>query len=156
MATSRATACASRELISRSRSSTSREHQAQTGLATASDVGWKSDQTATVLANSGAHQLTGASTWILAQPRVGSLVTIYAAETMSTANITIVSTSTAGQVAFNSAGGTQKLVLSPTSAGAGEGMSVTLLGEPATQWRIISAWPKLSADSTTNGVKVTT
>ena len=53
-------------------------------------------------------------------------------------------------------GGTQKLVLSPTSAGAGEDMSVTLLGESSTQWRIISAWPKLSADSTTNGVKVTT
>ena len=112
--------------------------------------------TATVLVNNGVHQLTGASTWVLAQPRVGSLVTIYAAATMSTANITIVSTSSSGQVAFNSLGGTQKLVLTPTTAGVGEDMSVTLLGEATTQWRIISAWPKLSADSTTNGVKVTT
>ena len=77
--------------------------------------------TATVLVNNGVHQLTGASTWILAQPRVGSLVTIYAAATMSTANITIVSTSTGGQVAFNSLGGTQKLVLSPSTVGGGRG-----------------------------------
>jgi hypothetical protein len=112
--------------------------------------------TATVLVNNGVHQLTGASTWILAHPRVGSLVTIYAAATMSTANITIVSTSTGGQVAFNSGGGTQKLVLSPTTAGAGEDMSVTLLGEASTQWRIVSAWPKIAPDSTTNGVRVTT
>ena len=40
--------------------------------------------TATVLANNGVHQLTGASTWVIAQPRVGSLVTIYAAASMST------------------------------------------------------------------------
>jgi hypothetical protein len=60
---------------------------------------------------------------------VGSLVTIYAAASMSTANITIVSTSTGGQVAFNSLGGTQKLVLSPTTVGAGEDMSVTLIGD---------------------------
>jgi hypothetical protein len=112
--------------------------------------------TATVLVNNGVHQLTGASTWILAQPRVGSLVTIYAAATMSTANITIVSTSTGGQVAFNSLGGTQKLVLSPTTAAVGEDMAVTLLGESATQWRIVNAWPKIAPDSTTNGVRVTT
>ena len=112
--------------------------------------------TATVLVNNGVHQLTGASTWILAQPRVGSLVTIYAAATMSTANITIVSTSTGGQVAFNSLAGTQKLLLSPTTAGAGEDMSVTLIGECATQWRIVNAWPRIAGDSTTNGVRVTT
>jgi hypothetical protein len=112
--------------------------------------------TATVLVNNGVHQLTGASTWILAQPRVGSLVTIYAAATMSTANITIVSTSTGGKVAFNSLGGTQKLVLSPTTAAVGEDMAVTLLGESATQWRIVNAWPKIAPDSTTNGVRVTT
>jgi hypothetical protein len=112
--------------------------------------------TATVLVNNGVHQLTGASTWVLAQPRIGSLVTIYAAATMSTANITIVSTSTGGQVSFNSLGGTQKLILSPTTADAGEDMSVTLLGESSTQWRIVGAWPKLAADSTTNGVRVST
>jgi hypothetical protein len=112
--------------------------------------------TATVLVNNGVHQITGASTYILAQPRVGSLVTIYCPSTMSTANVTIVSTSTGGQVAFNSLGGTQKLVLSPTTAAAGEDMSVTLLGESSTQWRIVGAWPKLAADSTTNGVRVTT
>jgi hypothetical protein len=87
---------------------------------------------------------------------VGSLVTIYAAASMSTANITIVSTSSSGQVAFNSLAGTQKLLLSPTTAGAGEDMSVTLFGEATTQWRIVSAWPKIAADSTTNGVRVTT
>ena len=112
--------------------------------------------TATVLANNGVHQLTGASTWVLAGPRVGSLVTIYAAASMSTANITIVSTSSSGQVAFNSLAGTQKLILSPTTAAVGEDMSVTLIGEATTQWRIVSAWPKIAADSTTNGVRVTT
>ena len=112
--------------------------------------------TATVLANNGVHQLTGASTWVLAGPRVGSLVTIYAAASMSTANITIVSTSSSGQVAFNSLAGTQKLILSPTTAAVGEDMSVTLVGEATTQWRIVSAWPKIAADSTTNGVRVTT
>ena len=112
--------------------------------------------TATVLANNGVHQLTGASTWVLAGPRVGSLVTIYAAATMSTANITIVSTSSSGQVAFNSLAGTQKLILSPTTAAVGEDMSVTLIGEATTLWRILSAWPRVAADSTSNGVRVTT
>ena len=112
--------------------------------------------TTSVLVNNGIHQLTSATTWTLAQPRVGSLVTLYAAVSQSTANITIVSTSTGGQVAFNSLGGTQKLVLSPTTAGAGEDMSVTLLGESSTQWRIVNAWPKIAPDSTTNGVRVTT
>jgi hypothetical protein len=73
-----------------------------------------------VLVNNGIHQLTSATTWTLAQPRVGSLVTLYAAVSQSTANITIVSTSTGGQVAFNSLGGTQKLVLSPSTVGGGE------------------------------------
>jgi hypothetical protein len=112
--------------------------------------------TATVLANSGVHQLTGASTWIIAAPRVGSMVTIYCPSTMSTANVTIVSTSSSGQVAFNSLGGTQKLVLSPTTTAAGEDMSVTLFGEATTQWRIVGAWPRIAGDSTTNGVRVTT
>ena len=112
--------------------------------------------TATVLANNGVHQLTGASTWVLAGPRVGSLVTIYAAASMSTANITIVSTSSSGQVSFNSLAGTQKLILSPTTAAVGEDMSVTLIGEATTQWRILSAWPRVAADSTSNGVRVTT
>jgi hypothetical protein len=109
-----------------------------------------------VLANNGVVQLTGATTWVLAAPRVGSLVTIYCPSTNSTANVTIVSTSSSGQVAFNSLGGTQKLILSPTTAAAGEDMSVTLFGEATTQWRIVSCWPKLAADSTTNGVRVTT
>ena len=108
-----------------------------------------------MLVNNGIHQLTSATTWTLAQPRVGSLVTLYAAVSQSTANITIVSTSTGGQVAFNSLGGTQKLVLSPSTVGGGEDPCVTLLGESATQWRIVNAWPKIAPDSTTNGVRVT-
>jgi hypothetical protein len=83
-------------------------------------------------------------------------VTLYRAATNTTANVTIVSTSSSGQVSFNSLGGTQKLIMTPTTAATGEDMSVTLIGEATTQWRIISAWPKLSADSTTNGVKITT
>jgi hypothetical protein len=67
-----------------------------------------------------------------------------------------VSTSSSGQVAFNSLGGTQKLFLQPTTAAVGEDASVTLFGEATTQWRIVSAWPKIAADSTTNGVRVTT
>jgi len=31
-----------------------------------------------------------------------------------------------------------------------------LIGESATQWRIVNAWPKIAPDSTTNGVRVTT
>jgi hypothetical protein len=112
--------------------------------------------TATVLVNNGIHQITGASTYILAGPRVGSLVTLYLPSTMSTANVTVVSTSSSGQVAFNSLGGTQKLFLQPTTAAVGEDASVTLLGEATTQWRILSVWPKIAADSTTNGVRVTT
>jgi hypothetical protein len=114
--------------------------------------------TATVLVNNGIHQLASATatTFVLAGPRVGSLVTLYCPSTNSTANCTVVSTSSSGQVSFNSLGGTQKLFLQPTTAAAGEDPSVTLLGEATTQWRIISVWPKLAADSTTNGVRVTT
>jgi hypothetical protein len=112
--------------------------------------------TATVLVNNGVHQLTGATTFVLAGPRVGSLVTLILPATMSTANCTVVSTSSSGQVAFNSLAGTQKLFLQPTTAAAGEDASVTLLGESSTQWRIVNCWPKLAADSTTNGIRVTT
>jgi hypothetical protein len=122
------------------------EHRANGTIAT----------TATVIPNNGFTSITGASTFILAAPRVGSLVTLYLASTMSTANVTIVSTSSSGQVAFNSLGGTQKLFLQPTTAAAGEDASVTLYGEATTQWRIVNAWPKIAADSTTNGVRVTT
>ena len=117
--------------------------------------GATSSTTATI-PNNGVTQLTGDTTYILAGPRVGSLVTLYRAASATTANLVIVSTSSSGQVSFNSLGGTQKLILTPTTASAGEDMSVTLVGEATTQWRILSAWPKLSADSTTNGVKVTT
>ena len=112
--------------------------------------------TTAVIPNNRVNQLVGDSTFILAGPRIGSMVTLYRAATNTTANLVIISTSSSGQVSFNSLGGTQKLILCPTTAAAGEDISVTMVGEATTQWRIISAWPKLSADSTTNGVKVTT
>jgi hypothetical protein len=105
-----------------------------------------------VIPNYGATKITAAATYALAGPEVGSLVTIYAVGV--DAVITCVSTvvGSTGQVAFNNAGGTQKLTLNYDSTVALDA-SVTLLGESSTQWRIISAWPPVSSNA---GVAVTT
>ena len=80
--------------------------------------------TTAVIPNNRVNQLVGDSTFILAGPRIGSMVTLYRAATNTTANLV---TSSSGQVSFNSLGGTQKLILCPTTAAAGEDISVTML-----------------------------
>ena len=107
---------------------------------------------AAVIANNGVSKLTAASTYVLAGPDVGSLVTITAVGV----DATIVSTSSSGQVAFNSAAGTQKLNLCYNSSASNQDISVTLMGESSTQWRIVNAWPGISASATLEGVIVTT
>jgi hypothetical protein len=93
------------------------------------------------------------STYTLAAPEVGCLKTIYRTAAMTTANTLIAASS---GCAFDGNGGTQVLSLQPTTAGGGNDISVTLIGESTAQWRILSAWPRLAADSTTAGVRVTT
>src|SRR5262245_19560421 len=112
--------------------------------------------TTATIPNHGVTRISRASTYVLDAPEVGMLKTIYRSASLTTAQTKITSTSSAGQVAFNSLGGTQVLFLNPTTAAAGEDISVTLLGEATTQWRIINAWPRIAADSTSNGVIVTT
>jgi hypothetical protein len=109
--------------------------------------------TTTTITNNGVSKLRVNSTYTLAAPVVGALKTIYRAATMTTANTLIAASS---GCSFDTNGGTQILSLQPTTAAGGNDISVTLLGESSTQWRILSAWPRLSADSTTAGVRVTT
>ena len=102
--------------------------------------------------NNGVTKITAAATYALAAPEVGSLVTIYTvgADAVVTCTSTVVGST--GQVAFNNAGGTQRLTLNFDST-VGADASVTLLGESSTQWRIINAWPPVSSNA---GVAVTT
>ena len=109
-----------------------------------------------LIPNNGITQITAASTYTLSAPRPGSLVTIYAASTVAQSGIKIVSTSSSGQVAFNSAGGTQALNLNTNTTASNQDISVTLVGEATTQWRILSFWPALATASTIQGVLVTT
>jgi hypothetical protein len=107
----------------------------------------------TTISNVGVTQLNVQSTYTLQNPYVGALKTIYRTASLTTA-VTAIAPQTGG--AFNSMGGTQVLVLQPTTAGTGADISVTLIGESTAQWRIVSAYPSLAPDSTTAGVRVTT
>jgi hypothetical protein len=110
---------------------------------------------AATIPNNGVTKITAAATYTLAGPEVGSMVTIYAVGVdASLASVSTVVGST-GQVAFNAAGGTQKLNFAYNSTVNNQDISVTLIGESATQWRIVSAWPGLGA-TTLEGVNVTT
>jgi hypothetical protein len=109
-----------------------------------------------VIPNNGINQITAASTYTLAGPRIGSMVTIYAASTVAQGGIKIVSTSSSGQAAFNSAGGTQALNLITNTTLNNQDICVTLFGEATTQWRVMSVWPQRAASSTLEGVFVTT
>jgi hypothetical protein len=100
----------------------------------------------------GVHKLVLASTYTLAGPSVGSLVTIYAVGV----DASLVSkTSTGGQVAFNGAGGTQKLNLLYDSTVLND-PCVTFLGEAATQWRIIGFGANGAMATSNAGISVTT
>ena len=76
-------------------------------------------------------------------------MTIYCASTVAQGGVKILCTSTVpgstGQVAFNSAGGTQALSLITNATLTNQDISVTLIGESATQWRVMSAWPAATA-----------
>ena len=79
-------------------------------------------------------QITAPSTYNLAGPNVGSLVTIYCASSVAQSAAKILSVSTipgsTGQVAFNSAGGTaQSLFLVTNSTQFNSDICVTLIGE---------------------------
>ena len=112
-----------------------------------------SSSSAAQLANNGVHKLVLASTYTLQGPQVGSMVTIYA----SSVDASIVSkTSTGGQVAFNAAGGTQRLNLLYDSTVLND-PCVTLIGESATQWRIMNVvTPPVNWLSSNAGVTITT
>ena len=84
------------------------------------------------------------------------MVTIYAASTVAQGGIKIVSTSSSGQVAFNSAGGTQALNLITNTTLSNQDISVTLVGEATTQYRVVGFWPALAGGSTLQGVLITT
>jgi hypothetical protein len=83
---------------------------------------------------------------------VGSLVTIYAVGVDASV---ISKTSTGGQVAFSSNGGTQVLNLLYDSTVLNN-PCVTLLGESATQWRIMSFGNNGAMATSNAGISVTT
>jgi hypothetical protein len=113
--------------------------------------------TAATIPNHGVTRLTALSTYTLDGPVAGMVKTIYRSAALSTGQIVIVSTSSAGQASFNSLGGTQVMFLNAgTTTAVGPDASVTLLGESSTQWRILSVYPGVAADSTSAGVYVTT
>jgi hypothetical protein len=114
-------------------------------------LGTVASSTATI-PNNGVTKLTAASTYALAGPEVGSLVTIYAVGVDAVISCASTVAGSTGLVAFNNAGGTQRLTLNYDST-SGNDASVTLLGESSTQWRIIAAWPSVSSNA---GVAVTT
>jgi hypothetical protein len=108
--------------------------------------------TAPVLANCGVHKLVLASTYYLAPPAVGSLVTIYSVAADASV---ICKTSTGGTVSFNNAGGTQVLNLLYDSTALNDPM-VTLLGESATQWRIMGVAGNAVLATSNAGISIST
>jgi hypothetical protein len=120
-----------------------------------------SSSSTAVLAPSGHHKLIAASTYVLAGPVIGDMVTITAMGVdASVTGFSTIAGST-GQCAFNGAGGTQVLNLAYDSTVANDA-SVTLLavGTTAsnvsggtTRWAIIAAYPPTSSNA---GVNVTT
>jgi hypothetical protein len=117
--------------------------------------GSAASSTATI-PNHGVTKITAAATYALAGPEVGSLVTLTAVGVDATIVSVSTVTGSTGQVSFNAAGGTQKLNLCYNSTVSNQDISVTLLGEGSTQWRIVNAWPGLASASTLEGVLVTT
>jgi hypothetical protein len=119
-----------------------------------------SSSSTNTIPNNGVTQIHLASTYNLQGPRVGSLVTIYCASTVAQGGVKILSTSSTpgstGQVAFNSAGGTQALNLVTNTTLNNQDISVTLIGESATQWRVLNAWPGRATATTLEGVIITT
>ena len=103
--------------------------------------------------NQGITRLTALSTYTLDAPVKGALKTIYRSASMSTAASVV---NAGSGRSFNSAGGTQVLLLQPTTVGGGMDIGVTLIGESSVQWRIMSAFPGVAADSTGSGIRVTT
>jgi hypothetical protein len=105
------------------------------------------------LANAGVHKFEAASTYTLAGPGIGNIVTL-----VSTVDASVVSkTSTGGQVSFNLAGGTQVLNLLYDSTALVH-PCVSLLGVAATQWVITSYGAHSAASMATSnaGISVST
>jgi hypothetical protein len=104
------------------------------------------------LAPNGVHKLVLASTYTLAGPSVGSLVTLYSVGV----DASVVSkTTSGGQVAFNGMGGTQVLNLLYDST-VGNDPCVTLLGEATTQWRVIGFTNAAAYATSNSGISIST
>jgi hypothetical protein len=114
-----------------------------------------SSSSSTKIPNSGVHKITAASTYKLEGPYPGALVTIYAVGVDASINCTSTFGGSTGQAAFNSAGGTQVLNLLYDSTSLNDPM-VTLIGESATQWRIMSFAGGAAMATSNAGISVTT
>jgi hypothetical protein len=82
-------------------------------------------------------------------------VTIYAVGVDAVINSVSTTAGSTGQVSFNGAGGTQKLNLLYDSTVLND-PCVTLLGESATQWRILSFGNNGAMATSNAGISVTT
>jgi hypothetical protein len=109
--------------------------------------------TAPALVNSGVHKLVLASTYVLQRPDVGSLVTIYSVGVDASV---ISKTSTGGSVSFNGAGGTTQALNLLYDSTVLNDPCVTLMGESATQWRIIGFGANGAMATSNAGISVTT
>jgi hypothetical protein len=110
---------------------------------------------AAAIPNNGVTRITAASTYTLAGPEVGSLVTIYAVGVDATIVSVSTVTGSSGQVAFNGMGGTQKLNLLYDST-VGNDPLVTLIGEATTQWRVMGATNAATFATSNAGISITT
>jgi hypothetical protein len=115
-----------------------------------------SSSSTNVIPNNGVTRITAASSYVLQGPYPGALVTIYATSVDAVINSVSTTAGSTGQVSFDDNGGTQKLNLLYDSTVKNTPM-VTLLGESATQWRIMSVVPPaVNMVSSNAGVSVTT
>jgi hypothetical protein len=98
------------------------------------------------------HKLVAAATYYLAPPQPGSLVTIYSVGVDASV---ICRTSTGGTVAFNSIGGTTQAINLLYDSTVLNDPMVTLIGESATQWRIMSFVNGASLATSNAGISLT-
>ena len=106
-----------------------------------------SSSSTNTIPNQGVTQITAASTYNLAGPNVGSLVTIYCASTVAQG----ASRSSASALSPALRGRWRSIVLVETQSpypghqhhADQPDICVTLIGESTTQWRVMSAWPQI-------------
>lgn len=110
--------------------------------------------TAPALAPNGVHKLVAASTYVMGPPTPGAMVILYS---VGVDAAVISRTSTGGTCAFNDMGTTiQRLNLMYDST-IGGSPAAMLIGESATQWRIVGfSVPALHAGSSNSLISVST